>query len=152
MLSPPLCGWLADGLWRGFDAGSDDLAGDGDDPGVCLGQALRAEPRALEGDPRHHDRFLRRADHGHLAGAGPGTGWRMLPQLGQGARVPEGPGQRLASDHRRPLEAESGKIVRGSTIQRLGRTVNPFAASERFTIATSTWRMIRRKPPWNCGP
>src|SRR3954467_4509181 len=66
MLSPPLCGWLADGLWRGFDAGSDDLAGDGDDPGVCLGQALRAEPRALEGDPRHHDRFWRRSDHGHL--------------------------------------------------------------------------------------
>ena len=52
---------------------------------------------------------------GISAGAGPGTGWRMLPQLGQGARVPEGPGQRLASDHRRPLEAESGKIVRGST-------------------------------------
>src|SRR3954470_18274614 len=66
MLSPPLCGWLADGLWRGFDAGSDDLAGDGDDPGVCLGQALRAEPRALEGDPRHHDWLLRRLDHGHL--------------------------------------------------------------------------------------
>src|SRR5215207_6520605 len=87
MLSPPLCGWLGDGLWRGFDAGSDDLAGDGDDPGVCLGQALRAEPRALEGDPHHHDRFLRRSDHGHL---------------------------------RRPLEAESGKIVRGSTSKRRG--------------------------------
>jgi len=64
---------------------------------------------------------------GISAGAGPGTGWRMLPQLGQGARVPEGPGQRLASDHRRPLEAESGKIVRGSTIQRFGSTAKPLA-------------------------
>src|SRR4051812_15535719 len=72
---------------------------------------------------------------GISAGAGPGTGWRMLPQLGQGARVPEGPGQRLASDHRRPLEAESGKIVRGSTIQRFGKTLKPFAASNRFTIS-----------------
>jgi hypothetical protein len=36
---------------------------------------------------------------GISADAGPGTGWWMLPQLGQGARVPEGPGQRLASDH-----------------------------------------------------
>lgn len=36
---------------------------------------------------------------GISAGAGPGTGWWMLPQLGQGARVPEGLGQRLASDH-----------------------------------------------------
>ncbi len=52
---------------------------------------------------------------GISAGAGPGTGWWMLPQLGQGARVPEGPGQGLASDHRRPLEAEPGKIVRRST-------------------------------------
>src|SRR5918993_3231287 len=64
MLSPPLCGRPGDGLWRG--AGPDDFAGDGDDPGVCLGQALRAEPRALEGDPRHHDWLLRRLDHGHL--------------------------------------------------------------------------------------
>jgi len=64
---------------------------------------------------------------GISAGAGPGTGWRMLPQLGQGARVPEGPGQRLASNHRRPLEAESGNIVRGSTIQRFGKTTKPLA-------------------------
>src|SRR5215218_10442119 len=66
MLSPPLCGRPGDGLWRGSGAGPDDLAGDGDDPGVCLGHALRAEPRALEGDPRHHDWLLRRLDHGHL--------------------------------------------------------------------------------------
>src|SRR5215210_4252878 len=64
---------------------------------------------------------------GISAGAGPGTGWRMLPQLGQGARVPEGPGQRLASDHRRPLEAESGKIVRGSTHPLLGWPVQRIA-------------------------
>ena len=54
---------------------------------------------------------------GISAGAGPGTGWWMLPRLGQEARVPEGPGQRLASDHRRPLEAETGKIVRASMIR-----------------------------------
>src|SRR5215210_7135244 len=72
---------------------------------------------------------------GISAGAGPGTGWRMLPQLGQGARVPEGPGQRLASDHRRPLEAESGKIVRGSTTHLRGNTSNPLAVSDRLMIS-----------------
>src|SRR5215210_194907 len=68
---------------------------------------------------------------GISAGAGPGTGWRMLPQLGQGARVPEGPGQRLASDHRRPLEAESGKIVRGSTTHRRGWTAKRCRSQQR---------------------
>ena len=72
---------------------------------------------------------------GISAGAGPGTGWRMLPQLGQGARVPEGPGQRLASDHRRPLEAESGKIVRGSTTQRRGCTAKPTWSGGFLTIS-----------------
>src|SRR3954468_21213919 len=48
--------------------------------------------------------------------------------------------QSLASRRHRLSHA----MVR-STIQRFGRTVNPFAASERFTISTSTWRMIRRK-------
>ena len=36
---------------------------------------------------------------GISADAGPGTGWWMLPQLGQGARVAAGLGQRLARDH-----------------------------------------------------
>src|ERR1035437_2512981 len=45
----------------------------------------------------------------------------------------------------------SQPIVR-STIQRLGRTMNPFAASDRLTISTSTCRTTRSNAHWNCGP
>jgi hypothetical protein len=70
------------------------------------------------------------------AGAGPGIGWWMLPQLGQGARVREGLGQRLASDHSCPLEAETGKIVRGSTTQRCRPRRSLTSTPQRAILST----------------
>ena len=55
--------------------------------------------------------------------------------------------QSLASLRQRFSQA----MVR-STIQRLGRSMKPFAASERLTISTWTWRVTRASPAWNCGP
>ena len=55
--------------------------------------------------------------------------------------------QSLASLRQRFSQA----MVR-STTHLLGRTLKPFAASERLTISTWTWRVTWANPAWNWSP
>src|SRR3954449_13259171 len=50
-------------------------------------------------------------------GAGLAPRWVALPPPGRGSCVPAGVGQMLASEHGRPFEAQSGKIVQ-RTVER----------------------------------
>src|SRR4051812_22900218 len=109
MLSPPRGGRPGGGLRLGLGPCPDELAPDRHDAGVCLGHAVRAVPRALEGDTRHDNRTLRRWSHGHLRRC------RSCNQVGGAA--PTGPREPRSSRDRPDARERAWPTTRSSTWQ-----------------------------------